>query len=39
MYYDALFNLRDTCREMEDYKAAAEFEFILHGLGREGGFR
>ena len=28
-YYDALFNIRDTCRELEDYKAAAEFERIL----------
>ena len=31
-YYDALFNLRDTCRELEDYRAAAEFERILSGL-------
>jgi len=37
MYYDALFNLRDTCRELSDYRAAAEFERILQGLGREGG--
>jgi len=28
-YYDALYNLRDACRELEDYKAAAEFERIL----------
>ena len=28
-YHNALFNLRDTCRELEDYKAAAEFERIL----------
>jgi tetratricopeptide (TPR) repeat protein len=31
-YYDALFNLRDTCRELEDYRAAAEFERILSGI-------
>ena len=29
MYYDALYNLRDTCRELSDYRAAAEFERIL----------
>ena len=32
VYYDALFNLRDTCRELEDYRAAAEFERVLSGL-------
>ena len=32
MYYDALFNLRDACRELQDYRAAAEFERILSGL-------
>jgi tetratricopeptide (TPR) repeat protein len=31
-YYDALFNLRDTCRELGDYRAAAEFERALSGL-------
>jgi tetratricopeptide (TPR) repeat protein len=31
-YYDAVFNLRDTCRELGDYRAAAEFERILSGL-------
>ena len=31
-YYDALFNLRDTCRELGDYRAAAEFERVLSGL-------
>ena len=31
-YYDALFNLRDACRELGDYRAAAEFERILSGL-------
>jgi len=28
-FFDALFNLRDTCRELKDFKAAAEFERIL----------
>ena len=32
LYYDALFNLRDSCRELHDYRAAAEFERILAGL-------
>jgi hypothetical protein len=32
LYYDALFNLRDTCRELADYRAAAEFERVLSGL-------
>jgi tetratricopeptide (TPR) repeat protein len=32
LYYEALFNLRDACRELEDYRAAAEFERILSGL-------
>jgi tetratricopeptide (TPR) repeat protein len=37
LYYDALFNLRDTCRELEDWRAAAEFERVLSGLsGRRG---
>jgi len=31
-YYDALYNLRDTCRELGDYRAAAEFEQALSGL-------
>ena len=31
-YYDALYNIRDTCRELEDYRAAAEFERILSEL-------
>ena len=31
-YYDALFNLRDVCRELKDYRAAAEFERVLSGL-------
>jgi tetratricopeptide (TPR) repeat protein len=28
-YSEALFNLRDTCRELDDYNAAAEMERIL----------
>ncbi|MDR2731433.1 MAG: tetratricopeptide repeat protein [Treponema sp.] len=28
-YYDGLFNLRDTCRELGDYRAAAEFERVM----------
>jgi tetratricopeptide (TPR) repeat protein len=38
-YYDALYNIRDTCRELEDYRAAAEFERILSELnaGDRGG--
>ena len=31
-YHDALYNLRDTCRELGDYRAAAEFERVLSGL-------
>jgi tetratricopeptide (TPR) repeat protein len=30
MYHDALYNLRDTCRELKDYRAAAEFERVLN---------
>jgi Flp pilus assembly protein TadD len=37
LYYEALFNLRDTCRELEDYRAAAEFERILSGIPRQRG--
>jgi tetratricopeptide (TPR) repeat protein len=32
LYYEALYNLRDVCRELEDYRAAAEFERVLSGL-------
>jgi tetratricopeptide (TPR) repeat protein len=32
MYYEALFNLRDVCRKLQDYRAAAEFERILSRL-------
>jgi tetratricopeptide (TPR) repeat protein len=35
MYYDALYNLRDTCRELSDFRAAAEFERVLGELGKE----
>jgi tetratricopeptide (TPR) repeat protein len=33
MFYDAIFNLRDTCRELGDYRAAAEFERVLRETG------
>ena len=33
MYYDALYNLRDTCRELSDFRAAAEFERALRTRG------
>jgi tetratricopeptide (TPR) repeat protein len=32
LYYDALYNLRDACRELEDYRAAAEFGRVLSEL-------
>ncbi|MDR2631149.1 MAG: tetratricopeptide repeat protein [Spirochaetaceae bacterium] len=32
LYQEALYNLRDTCRELQDFRAAAEFERILSGL-------
>ncbi|MDR3145220.1 MAG: tetratricopeptide repeat protein [Treponema sp.] len=35
MYYDAVYNLRDACRELGDYRAAAEFERILGSLGTQ----
>ena len=35
-YYDALFNLRDVCRELGDYRAAAEFERALSALPASG---
>ena len=34
LYEDALFNLRDVCRELGDYRAAAEFERTLSELSR-----
>ena len=36
-YYDALHNLRDACRELGDYRAAAEFERALSGLSGKSG--
>ncbi|MCL2093401.1 MAG: tetratricopeptide repeat protein [Treponema sp.] len=33
VFYDALYNLRDACRELSDFRAAAEFERILSSLG------
>jgi tetratricopeptide (TPR) repeat protein len=39
LYEDAIRNLRDTCRELEDYQAAAEFERILSGLNGRAFFR
>jgi Flp pilus assembly protein TadD len=32
LYYDALYNLRDTCVELDDYRAAAEFGRALSEL-------
>jgi tetratricopeptide (TPR) repeat protein len=32
LYYEALYNLRDTCRELQDYRAAGEFGRILAEL-------
>ena len=39
MYYDALFNLRDTCLELKDYRAAAEFGRVLAESGAQEGLR
>ncbi|MDR1306864.1 MAG: tetratricopeptide repeat protein [Treponema sp.] len=36
LYGEALCNLRDTCRELEDYRAAMEFERTLSELARSG---
>ena len=35
-FNDALINLRDTCRELGDYRAAAEFERIISNLDFNG---
>ena len=35
MYAEALFNLRDTCREVHDYRAAAEFGRVLSGMDNQ----
>jgi tetratricopeptide (TPR) repeat protein len=37
MYYEALYNLRDACRKLRDYRAAAEFERILSQLSPDMG--
>ncbi|MDR2471332.1 MAG: tetratricopeptide repeat protein [Treponema sp.] len=37
LYGDALFNLRDVCRELGDYRAAAEFERTLAEQSRRRG--
>jgi tetratricopeptide (TPR) repeat protein len=37
MYYEALYNLRDTCRKLQDYRAAAEFVRILGQLSPDMG--
>ncbi|MDR2143552.1 MAG: tetratricopeptide repeat protein [Treponema sp.] len=39
LYKEAICNLRDTCRELEDYPAAAEFERILSELNGKIFFR
>ncbi|MDR2182213.1 MAG: tetratricopeptide repeat protein, partial [Treponema sp.] len=36
-YEDALVNLRDVCRELADYRAAAEFERVLLEFARRSG--
>jgi tetratricopeptide (TPR) repeat protein len=38
LFSDAMYNLRDTCRELEDYRAAAEFERILSGMANNRGY-
>jgi tetratricopeptide (TPR) repeat protein len=35
LFYDAVYNLRDTCRHLNDYWAAAEFERVLAGLSKQ----
>jgi tetratricopeptide (TPR) repeat protein len=37
LLYDALFNMRDVCRELRDYRAASEFGRVLSGL-KPGGY-
>ena len=37
-YCDALINLRDTCRELGDYRAAAEFERVISGMDTQVAF-
>jgi hypothetical protein len=38
MYYDALFNLRDTCRELGDYRAASEFGRVIAEMEQNNSF-
>jgi tetratricopeptide (TPR) repeat protein len=38
LYQEALYNLRDTCRELQDFRAAAEFERILSELSARMGY-
>ncbi|WP_010260188.1 tetratricopeptide repeat protein [Treponema primitia] len=38
MYYEALFNLRDACRKLQDFRAAAEFERILSKVSPDMGY-
>jgi tetratricopeptide (TPR) repeat protein len=38
LYHEALYNLRDACRELQDYRAAAEFERTLSELSERKGF-
>jgi tetratricopeptide (TPR) repeat protein len=37
MYEDALFNIRDVCRQLNDYRAASEFGRILSALQKQSG--
>jgi tetratricopeptide (TPR) repeat protein len=39
LFYDALYNLRDACRELRDYRAAAEFGRSLSGLSSRMAYR
>ncbi|MDR2103700.1 MAG: tetratricopeptide repeat protein [Treponema sp.] len=38
LFGEAMYNLRDTCRELQDYRAAAEFERILSGMPNHRGY-
>jgi tetratricopeptide (TPR) repeat protein len=38
MFCEAMYNLRDACRELEDYRAAAEFERILSAISTRRGY-
>jgi tetratricopeptide (TPR) repeat protein len=39
LYQEALYNVRDACRELQDYRAAAEFERILSELSSRQQYR